>query len=105
MRRYGPTIGCVVMGATLTLLGSPVAQADDASFVHDAQATGVSLASDNLISTAQSACYFLGPRKRDPGQVLERIIRYTRVEPEQARRFFVLAVNEYCPQYAGLVPA
>jgi hypothetical protein len=98
------TIGCVVMGVTLTLLGSPVAQADDAGFVRDAKALGFVQAPDNLISTAQSACYFLS-RNRDPGQVEERILRYTRVEPGQAHQFFALAVNEYCPQFAVAVGA
>jgi Protein of unknown function (DUF732) len=102
MRTYALTIGCIVMGVTLTLLGSPVAQADDASFVRETQSLGFVQASDNLISTAQSACYFLS-LNRDPGQVLQRIIRYTRVGPDQAQKFFALAVGEYCPQYAGLV--
>jgi hypothetical protein len=103
MRLYALMTGCVVMGMTLGLLDSPVAQADNASFVRDAQALGFVQASDNLISTAQSACYFL-LRKRDPREVEQRILRYTRVEqPSQAHQFFVLSVNEYCPQYAGLI--
>jgi hypothetical protein len=102
MRTNALTVGYVVMGVTLTLLVSPVAHADDASFVHDAQSLGFTQASDNLISTAQSACYFLS-LNRDPGQVLQRIIRYARIEPDQGQKFFVLAVNEYCPQYAGII--
>jgi hypothetical protein len=86
------------------VLGSPVAQADDDSFVRDAKSLGFPQSSDSLISTAQSACYFLG-LNRDPGQVEQRILRYTRVEPGQAHQFFVLAVNEYCPQFAGVVGA
>lgn len=46
------------MGMTLTLLGSPMAQADDASFARNAKSIGFTQASDNLISTGQSACYF-----------------------------------------------
>ena len=101
MRIRGLTTGCVVTGMTLGLLASPVARADDASFVRDAQSLGFTQASDNLISTAQSACYFL-VRNRNPQEVEQHILRYTRVsQPSQAHQFFVLAVNEYCPQYAG----
>jgi hypothetical protein len=103
MRMHALKTGCAVIGATLGLLGSPVAQADDASFVRNAQALGFVQASDNIISTAQSACYFL-LRNRDPQEVEQRIVRYTRIDPPtQAHPFLVLAVNEYCPQYAGLV--
>ena len=104
MRMCARTIGCLVTGVTLTLLGSPVGQADDDDFVRDAHSLGFPQASDNLISTAESACYFLS-RNRDPGEVEQRILRYTRVEPGQAHQFFVLAVNEYCPQYSGGVGA
>jgi hypothetical protein len=104
MRTCAGTISCILMGVTLTLLSSPVAQADDASFVSAAQSLGFPQASSNLVTTGRSACYFLS-RNRDPGQVLQRIIRYTRVEPDQARQFFALAINEYCPQYAGAAGA
>ncbi|GLP82994.1 DUF732 domain-containing protein [Mycobacterium antarcticum] len=103
MRTGALLAGCVVIGVTVGLLGSPVARADDASFVRDAKALGFVQASDNLISTAQSACYFIS-LNRDPGQVEQRILRYTRVDsPSQAHQFFVLAVNEYCPQHAAVV--
>jgi hypothetical protein len=103
MRMRSLTVGGAAIGVTLGLLGSPVAQADDASFVRSAQALGFVQQSDNLISTAQSACYFL-LRNRDPQEVEQRILRYTRVpQPSQAHQFFVLAVNEYCPQYADVV--
>lgn len=103
MRMRAILTGCFAIGVTLGPLATPVAQADDASFVHSAKALGFVQASDNLISTAQSACYFL-VRNRDPQEVEQRILRYTRVDPpSQVHPFFVLAVNEYCPQYAGLV--
>ncbi|EHB59140.1 protein of unknown function DUF732 [Mycolicibacterium rhodesiae JS60] len=100
MRTCPRIIAGVLIAATLTLSGSPVATADDASFVSAAQALGFVHGPSNLILTGRSVCYFLS-RKRDPGQVLERIIRYTRVEPDQARQFFALAIAEYCPHYAG----
>ena len=105
MRMRALTTGGVAIGVTLGLLGPPVAQADDVGFVRAAQALGFVQASDNLISTAQSACYFL-LRNRDPQEVEQRILRYTRVnDPKQVHPFFVLAVNEYCPQYADVVGA
>lgn len=100
MRACTRTIGGILTGVALALVGSPPAQADDASFVSAAQSLGFVHAPANLISTGRSACYFLS-RNRHPGQVLERIVRYTRMEPEPARQFFALAINEYCPQYTG----
>jgi hypothetical protein len=100
MRMYALTMGSVITGLTLTLLGSPVAQADDASFVRDTQALGFIQASQNLISTGRSACYYLW-LNRDPGQITDRIKRYLNVDPDLAHRFFVLSVNEYCPQYGA----
>jgi hypothetical protein len=104
MRLYALVKACAVTGVTLTLLGSPVAQADNASFVRDTQALGFIQASQNLISTGESACYFLR-LNRDPGQVTDRIRRYLNVDPDMARQFLVRAVNEYCPQYSGRVGA
>ena len=105
MRMYALKMGCAMAAVTLTLLGSPVAHADDASFVHDTQALGFIQASQNLISTARSACYFLGFYNRDPDQISDRIKRYLNVDPDMAHRFLVLSVNEYCPQYDGRVGA
>jgi hypothetical protein len=102
MRLHALVKACAVAGVMLTLSGSPVAQADNASFVRDAQARGIQQASDNLISTAESACYFLN-LNRDPGQVADRIRRYLNVDPDVARQFLVLSVNEYCPQYVGRI--
>jgi hypothetical protein len=85
------------------LLCSPVARADDADFVRDVQAMGFLQASDNLISQAESACFFL-VRRRAPDEVEARIARYTRVvPPSQAHPFLVLAVRTYCPQFTDLV--
>lgn len=103
MRRSALTTGCVVITTMLGVLGSPVAQADDDSFVRRVQALGFVQSSDSLVSTAQSACYFL-LRNRDPQEIEQRIVRYTRIEPpSQAHSFLVLSVDEYCPQYGGVV--
>lgn len=98
MLRFAKTVGGTVMGLTLTLLVSPTAHADDASFVRDTQALGFLQSPVNLISTGRSACYFLD-RRRDPDQIVNRIERYTRVDSALAQQFLALAVNEYCPQY------
>jgi hypothetical protein len=37
--------------------------------------------------------------------VEQRIARYHVVDPGPAHEFLILAVREYCPQYAGLVGA
>lgn len=88
---------------TFSLICSPAAKADDIDFVHAAQAMGFIQRADNLISTAQSACYFL-TLNRDPQEVEARILRYTRIDPpSRAHQFFVLAANTYCPQYVWLV--
>ncbi len=102
MRVCAKVIGCAMMGVTLTVLGSAVARADNASFVSDAKALGFPQNSDNLISVARSACYFLS-RNRDPEQVAERIMRYTMVDSDVAHRFLALSVSEYCPQYGGRI--
>lgn len=101
MHKIAATIGAALTGAPLILF-SPSAQADNASFVSDVKALGFQQASDNLISTARSACYFLS-RNRDPGQVTERISRYLAVDADMARTFFAMSVNEYCPQYLDRV--
>ena len=96
-------IGGATAALALGLLGSPAAQADDIDFVHAVQSLGFIQRADSLISTAQSACYFLS-LNRSPQEVEARIVRYTRIDPpSQAHTFFVLAVNTYCPQYAGFV--
>lgn len=97
MLKMGTATGGALIGVLLTLV-SPPAQADDSGFVSQAKALGFQQASDNLISTAQSACYFLR-RNRDPGQVSNRISRYLNVDAGLAQRFFEMSINEYCPQY------
>jgi hypothetical protein len=104
MRMYAKTIGCTVMAVTLTLLGSPVAYADDASFVRDTKALGFQQNSVNLVSTGQSVCNFLR-LNRDPGQITDRIARYLSVDSDLARRFLVLSVDEYCPQRSAQIGA
>lgn len=94
------TIG---VGMALGLPGSPVARADDADFFRDTQALGFAQAYDNLISQAESACYFF-VRNRSADEIEARIARYTRIDPpSKAHQFLVLAVNNYCPQFADRV--
>ncbi len=103
MRKRVIATSCVTIGATVGLLYSPIAQADDADFVRDVQAMGFPQAYDNLVSQAESACYFL-VRNRDPDEIEARIARYTRINPpSKAHQFFVLAVNTYCPQFADRI--
>ena len=60
-------------------------------------------ASDNLISQAESVCYFF-LRKRSVDDIEARIVRYTRIDPPSlAHPFMVLAVRTYCPQYSDLI--
>jgi Protein of unknown function (DUF732) len=94
--------GCVVIAATLAVLGSPTAHADDTNLVRNARELGFRVSVENLISMGHSACYFLS-LNRDPGQVAQRIMRYGNVESDSAHRFLGLSVNEYCPQYAAQV--
>lgn len=102
MRIPTAALGFIVLTLLLALSTPPPAHADDASFARTAKSMGFVQSTPNLVSTAQSACYYLW-LNRPPFQVEQRILRYTRVQPEQAHNFFVLAVNEYCPQYNGLV--
>jgi Protein of unknown function (DUF732) len=91
------------LGAALGLMSAPAANADDADFVRAVQEMGFLQRPDNLISQAESACYFL-VRRRHPDEVEARIVRYTRIDPpSQAHSFLVLAVRTYCPQFTGLV--
>lgn len=109
MRKYANMIGCVAASMSLLLLGAPGAQADDASFVRDAQALGFATNADNLISMGRSACYFLyeGERLRSdplrdnpPDRVAARIMRYGNVDLNAANRFLAMSVAEYCPQFS-----
>jgi hypothetical protein len=103
MRLYIKGISCGIIAMALAALGSPPAYADDASLVRSARQLGFGISAVNLISTGESACYFIGPRKRDPDEVADRIRRYGNVSPDAARQFLVLAVQEYCPQYGDRV--
>jgi len=104
MPRFVRWIGCPMM--TLALLGAPVAQADNASFVAETRALGFQQWDDVLIRMGLSSCRFLQPHlRRDAVDVEEHIMRYAGVEPDQAHQFLVLSVNEYCPQYADRVGA
>ena len=103
MQLIARAVGSVAVGVALALSGSPIAHADDASFVRAAKAMGFQYTSTNLIIAANNACYQLGPRRRLLRDVELRIQRYLVAEPAVAHQFLVLAVNEYCPEHAGLV--
>lgn len=90
--------------AVQLMLLAPPAEADNSSFVAEAKGLGFQQETDNLISTARSACYFLS-RNRDPVQVTERISRYLAVDANLATRFFAMSIDEYCPQFRNVVPA
>lgn len=96
-------IGVLAVSLALGLGAAPVAYADNEDFVRDVQAAGFYQESDNLVSQAKSACYFLF-RGRGPDEIEARIARYSRVDPpSQSHLFLVLAVRSYCPQFADVV--
>ncbi|MGV0794493.1 DUF732 domain-containing protein [Mycolicibacterium sp. XJ1819] len=104
MRKLAVRTGCATMGAVLTLLTAPVVHADNASFVAQTRALGFVQWDDVLIRMGLSACKFLQPHyRRGPVEVAEHIKRYANVDFDQARHFLILAVTEYCPQYADRV--
>lgn len=109
MRTCARTIGAILTGVTLALMGSPVAQAnpdpegDDASFIDQAHALGFTLLSDvNLISAGRSVCYVLRLGNRPPEEISARIARSLAVSEDQARQFSLLSANEWCPQWSAL---
>lgn len=115
MRNDVKRVGFVMMGMTFALLGAPVAQADNASFVAQARALGFKEPDDVLIRMALSACRFLQPNlRRHPDEVEDHIARHANIDPAtipdpsrgpdppagDAHQFLILSVNEYCPQLA-----
>jgi hypothetical protein len=114
MGKYVKQVGCTVIGLTFVLLGTPVAQADNASFLAGARALGLNEADDVLIRTALSACRFLQPNlRRDPAEVEGHIVRHLNLDPgsipdpsrgpipePDGHKFLILSVNEYCPPLA-----
>jgi hypothetical protein len=113
MRKSAWRIGCTVMGLVLALPGAPVARADDATFVAAAHALGFRQWDDLIVRLGRSTCYSLDApagvwpnlTRRGPDDATKHIMRYGQVEWDPAHQFLVLAVNEYCPQYTGLVGA
>lgn len=104
MRKVVMRVVCCTIGATLVLLGSPVAQADNSTFVAEARVLGFQQPGDVLIRMGLSACRFLQPHlRRTPGDVTQHIRRFANVGPDQAHRFMVMSVYEYCPQHAGRI--
>lgn len=119
MRKYVKQAGCIMIGMAFALLGAPVAQADNASFVAEARALGFEEPDDVLIRMALSACRFLQPDlRRNPDEVEAHITRHANIDPAtipdpyrgpdppagDAHQFLILSVNEYCPQLAYRVP-
>lgn len=91
-------------GLALGLLRAPTAHADDASFVAETRALGFQQSDDVLIRMGRSACRFLQPNlRRDPTEVEEHVRRFGGVESDQAHRFLLLSVDEFCPQYSNRV--
>lgn len=106
MRKAVVRVACCTIGATLVLLGAPVAQADNATFVAEARALGFQQPDDVLIRMGLSACRFLQPHlRRTPDDVTQHIRRYANVGPDQAHRFMAMSVYEYCPQHAARIGA
>ncbi len=104
MRTIVVRLACSTIAATLALLGAPVAQANNATFVAAARALGFQQPDDVLIRMGLSACRFLQPHlRRTAGDVAQHIRRFANVRPDQAHRFMVMSVYEYCPQHAGRV--
>jgi hypothetical protein len=102
MRKFGTQVGCVIIAMTLAMGLPPAAQADGARFIAEARAAGFTQIDDLLIRMALSACRFLQPHlRRHPAEVAGHIERHANnVTPDQANRFMVISVNEYCPQLA-----
>ncbi|WP_367277382.1 DUF732 domain-containing protein [Mycobacterium sp.] len=110
MQRFVLGIGGATMalgfavGLALALLRAPTAHADDASFVAETRALGFQQSDDVLIRMGRSACRFLQPNlRRDPTEVEEHVRRFGGVESDQAHRFLLLSVDEFCPQYSNRV--
>ncbi|OBF41910.1 hypothetical protein A5719_11055 [Mycolicibacterium peregrinum] len=99
-------LGCQLIGVVCALHAAPLAQADNAAFVAEARALGFQQWDDVLIRMGMSACRFLQPElRRTPADVAQHLARYANVDTNQARRFLVLSVTEYCPQYVDRVGA
>ncbi len=114
MRKFIKQAGCSMMIMIFALLATPLAQADEASFLAGARALGFEEDDNLLIRMALSACRFLQPHlNRHPVEVEEHISRYASLEPASVpdpsrppepapdpHRFLVLSVTEYCPELA-----
>ena len=103
MPKTATAIGGFALGLALAFAVPPAAQADDTSFVRSAKSIGFIQTPPNLILLARNTCNMLWYNNRPINEVEERIQRYMRVSADQAHQFFVLTINEYCPQYGGLV--
>lgn len=116
MHKNVKLIGCTVVGTTLALLGGPVAQADDASFIAEARNLGFQqwtastlepdAPGDALIRLGRSTCRMLQPNlRRLPSDVADHVKRNAGVTLGQANLFLPLAVHEYCPELAYRIGA
>lgn len=118
MRKFGRHVGYAIVAATVALLGSPVALADNASFVAGARGVGFSTQTeDTLIRMGRSMCRMLQPNlRRIPEDIIAQISRAVNAEPASIADpgkprprtdvygFFVLSVHEYCPWLAYRIP-
>jgi hypothetical protein len=102
MRTCARMIGGTLMGVTLTVVVSPVAQADDASVIREARTLGILVSDVNIISAGRSVCYVLRLGNRPPEEISAKIARTFVIDDDQARQFSLLSANEWCPQWSGL---
>jgi len=102
MQTRAGIIGCIMMGVALTLVASPAAHADDASFISEAHSLGITNSDVNIISAGRSVCYVLRLGNRPPEEISAKIARTFVLNADEARQFSLFSANEWCPQWSGL---
>lgn len=102
MRTRGYLIGCAVVGLGLAAWGSPVAQADESTFLSEAHDLGITNSDVNIVSAGRSVCYILRLGNRPPEEISAKIARTFVIDADQARQFSLFSANEWCPQWSGL---
>lgn len=101
MSAHAGIFSCIV-GITLALVASPVAEADDGSVIREARDIGIMNSDVNIISAGRSVCYVLRLGNRPPAEISAKIARTFVINQDQARRFSLVSANEWCPQWSGL---